>query len=129
MIAMSVKKKSPGKGWLVAGVVMICLGILEMFGSTLSDMERPSSDYVTVGLILLSIGAILIVISAIVCLVHRRYGDVDGDGHTNDGLSATKTQRTEILEIMQTKGVFWDPKTKMTRDEARKIIRDHNMLQ
>jgi hypothetical protein len=125
---MNVNKKSHGKGWLITGVVFVCLGVMEMLGSTLSDMKHPSSDYVTVGLILLLIGAALIVIPIIIRLVNRRYGDIDGDGYANDGLPATKTQRAEVLEIMKTKGAFWNPSTKMTQGEARQIIREHNAL-
>ncbi|MDR3125571.1 MAG: hypothetical protein LBU20_00645 [Candidatus Nomurabacteria bacterium] len=125
---MSAKKRSPGKGWLIAGVIMICFGIFEAFGSTLSNMDRPSSDYAAAGSILALIGLLFLAISVVTRLIHRRYGDTDGDNFANDGLSATKTQRTEILEIMQAKGVFWDPKTKITQSEARKIIREHKKV-
>lgn len=104
--------------------------ILLISGSIIIVLDEGITSDNNGNIVLLSVSVMILLLSVFgliaILRMENRYIDTDDDGQGGDGLPASKAQMRLIAKKFRDIGEFYNPRTRLTRGEAREIIRSFN---
>ena len=114
---------------IVTGLFLMSLFAIVMISGSILTILDPSDDSNLTANSTLLAASIVILIVCVLCMIailrsENRYLDTDNDGVGGDGLPASNAQKVLIASQFRQLGEFYDPRTPLTRSQAREVIKD-----
>lgn len=114
---------------IVTGLFLVSLFAVVMISGSILTILDPSDDSNLAANSTLLAASIVILIVCVLGMIailrsENRYLDTDNDGVGGDGLPASNAQKVLIASQFRQLGEFYDPRTPLTRSQAREVIKD-----